>query len=272
MKRAQPTALLIMLAAASGLAAAAPEDENKDLLRGPKVVDSAKPAGEKPADTQSMSDAMQEAGENQADERPIVMREYIAAFRALTSGRAGDKLNLSQQQADQIEAITQTHREAMRQFQEENREKLRAMRDAAGIGPRARQQQAQDDDAQPTQETDEQRQAREEERRQRHMQVRQELHDIVDNAPPSLQALARIKSVLSEEQNQMVEEFVKSVRQRRQENAKNGQRAERGERGPRGERDDRPARRMDRARRGKQRGAESEKTDSGETKPADDEG
>jgi len=238
----QTTSLMILLAAASGLAAAEPEKKestDKDLLKGPRVVDSSEPAQRDAGDAMSeegMSrDAMKENGGEEADKAertiPISFREYTVAIRQLARPQTETRLGLTQAQQEQVRDIIADHREMMREFLEEHRDQIQRLRQA--ISERAGQGKQRDGEGKgPLSEADrDEGDGADKGGADRAQHAQRKLRMLIDRAEPAKRSLERIRGVLSEDQRQVVEHRVKQMRQRleqRRENAGEGR--ERGAR------------------------------------------
>jgi Spy/CpxP family protein refolding chaperone len=223
MKRAQSLSIIAMVIAASGLAIGAPEktkENNKDMLRGPKVVTST--TTQSNDKDNNVEPAMTMQGEH--ERTPVVMREIVTSIRILSSESAQAKLDLTDEQSEKIKAILQQYREDMRAFQEENREKMREMRDEANKQNRERRAQDAEKDGNEKEAVEERGERGERgERTQRGQRearaespAAKKLRDFVDNNPASKKALKEIKSVLTPEQFKLVENQAHTMRQRAQ--------------------------------------------------------
>lgn len=230
MTRNQTVSMMLMLTAASGLAfGAAPEKKqttDKDLLRGPAVVDSSTPAdADKPG---MMKQAEQETELQEAvhDQSPMAIREMTAAIKILSSERSDNQLNLSPQQDAQIKLVLEQFRTEMQAFQQENREKIREMRSKINAeakehreAMREERQAAIEAGKEPPQRP--QPQASE---------TSKKLRQMIENSPPSQNAIAGIKKVLSDEQLELVKKGVMKSRLRSQ-NARQERQGQDGEAG-----------------------------------------
>lgn len=214
MKRNQTLSMILMLTAASGMALAAPEkkqSDDKDLLRGPAVVDSTttnKDSDNWDSDDQMMKPQLSE----EAASRPIVMRELVAAIRTLSSERSGNQLNLSPEQDSQLKVITEKFRTDMQAFQQENRDTIRELRDK--VNAEAREQRAKmRKEREANAEKGEEDNAEERQAPQQSEHARK-LRELIENSPASKTAMASIKKVLSEEQMTLVKETIMKTRER----------------------------------------------------------
>ena len=222
MKRMQPFTTIALIAATAGMAMAvtAPEKtktDDKDMLRGPKVVTSTTTQSNDKENNDEPAMTMQ--GEHERP--PVVMREIVTSIRMLSSERAEAKLDLTDEQSEKIKAILQQYREDMRAFQEENREKMREMRDEANKQNKERRAQNAEKDGNEK-EAMEERGERGERAQRGQREARAEspaakkLRDFVDNNPASKKALKEIKSVLTPEQFKLIENQAQTMRQRAQ--------------------------------------------------------
>lgn len=268
MKRTQTLSMILMLTAASGLAIAAPEkknNENKDVLRGPDVVDTSTPQNktdEKPA----MGDPELEPVD--FEKNPIELREYTIAIRSLNGPQADSTLSMTPEQSQQLRDILQNYREDLRAFQEANQVEIRKLRDAMNKEARERREQQEES-------ADEQKDAMQGQTGRASPSPRAEgdaarkLREFIASSPAAKTAIKQINAVLTPEQMEAVKQNVEKMRQRASQSgrdgARPGQRGNGTERGParRGVDNDsdqvRPAQRRD-------RDAQRDKSD----KPADD--
>ena len=212
MHRTITTSLAFLIISASGIAIAGPESKehkDKDLLKGPAVVNNdTTTRNNRPMDsrmdpeTDSMKDKDHRAP-------PPMYRDYLFALRQMTRGQ-DNPLNLTDAQHDQILTIMREHREAMKAFQEKNRDRMRQMREQAGNRK----------DEMSQKKPDEERQTIEQDHRPQRDRVRQgddKLRAFIDNAPPNKEALAKLKQVLTPEQMHTLKTHIRKLqRERRQ--------------------------------------------------------
>jgi|GEM_PF-4131415 len=220
------SSLAFLILSASGLAIAAPDDtsksKDKDLLKGPKIVDTA------PADKDSTMDSMKDSSDAMEEKalkaEPLAYREYLVALRQLKADQGGEPLNLSSEQQEQIKSIMKEHRTSMRDFQEANREKMRKLRTASNDGSGAREKRPTDD--RPAVETKEDKDLREKndgnhdkapqgEAKERATKSRSKLRQFMDNAAPNKQAISKLKQVLSAEQHDVIKASIMKSRKPR---------------------------------------------------------
>lgn len=219
--------LALVIIAASGLASAAPEKKqkrDKDVLRGPDVTTTDRPTKHRDNmdtmdNTNPMTDRIDKA-DKQAN-RPIIYRDYLLALRQMKNSNA---LDLSRSQQEQVKKIAADHRQAMKDFQEQHRDKIKEMRAEMKAEREAQK------DARPDQSTiepaDRKAQAGE-----RGAQAREKLRNFIDNAPANKEALSKLKQVLSTEQQTMLKAKVNEARARRaSQGGENGQRPDRAKR------------------------------------------
>lgn len=211
MKHNQTLSMILMLSTAAGMALAAPEkkqSERKDLLRGPAVVESGTNTNKEPNDSM-MNDAQQK----ELDNRPIVMRELAATLRVLSSEQSGNQLNLTPEQSAQIKTITEKFRTDMQAYQQENRDKIRQLRDQVNKEATEHRQTMRQQRQADTEKGDDNT-----EQKNRAMPIQSEaakkLRNMIENSPASQNAIASIRKVLSAEQMQLVEQTAKKTRQR----------------------------------------------------------
>jgi len=207
MKRNQTLSMILMLTAASGMALAAPEtkeSDNKDLLRGPAVVDS----------TTTKKDANDPMKQDQAaDQSPPAMREITLAIRNLSSERSGNTLNLTPEQQAQIKVIMDQFRTDMQAFQQANKVTIRELRDQANKDAREMKEKMRaqrEADAEKGEEDGAQKQRPQLEP----SPAAKKLREMIENSPASKTAIASIKKALSPEQFQLVEQSVFELRNR----------------------------------------------------------
>ena len=224
MTRTNTISMLLTLTATAGLAMAQPakkQSDDNDLLRGPDVVqsDSAKDQPRELTEEERQA-KMQEMFK----EHPIEMREMTVTLRSLGNRRADrNTLNISQEQDDQLKAIMQKFREDMRQFQQDNMVKIREMRDAMNKEARERREEAQkqaeksDDPADAMQEQGKD-DAMSDRPAPREGEAARKLREFIASSPPSRNAIKSIKTVLSEEQFDMVQQHIFKTRMRIEQN------------------------------------------------------
>ncbi|MEX0877223.1 MAG: hypothetical protein WD114_07160 [Phycisphaerales bacterium] len=228
MKHSTPASLIVLLAAASGLAAAQPEktdNSDNDLLRGPSVVDTAEPTEERDA-----GDAMEAQGDERPAwaRKPIVFREYIIILRQMSNARQGNPLAVSDEQQEKIDEILRDHRVAMRDFQQEHKDQLQRLRRAANSNRDRNNQPGQF--GAPTTIRDMEQQENEEggdlggvEDGQvdssRAEKAREKLRAFIDNAPPSRESLEKLGAVLDDKQQELIKERIMQHRKRLHERA-----------------------------------------------------
>ncbi len=242
MTRTHSTSLIILLAAASGLAAAGPDEgakQDKDLLRGPRVVDSpnAKP-GDAPA---TAPDPMSDRSMRPAiEDRPLLFSEVARTLRQLDAQGEGT-LHLTDAQRSDLRKIMIENRRKIREFQQEHREQFRKLREAArpqgrpgagseGAPDQKRPADATDrplraadphpDNASPkTQNTESKNpETRRPETRSpapdRAAQAREKLTRFLETAPANREALDKIRKLLTPEQNETLRQHILAERQR----------------------------------------------------------
>ena len=187
----------LVLIASAGLAGASPEKKQQrdsDVLRGPKVTDTTTRT-QKKRDTmteqvdrqnkQSHQRKGKEAKGKPGADRPIQFRDYVLALRGIKSRNANIAgLDLSDAQKDQIKMILEEQRQAMRTFHEQNKDRMKELRERIKNGDRA-------DEA------------------------REKLRDFAANAGPTRDALAKLKQVLTPEQQTSLKSHIKAARQKR---------------------------------------------------------
>jgi len=259
------TSLAFLIISASGLAAAGPEKKDKsdkDILRGPNVVTTspAEPGDSKDAmndksDRSSNSDQM--ARQNQQANRPILTREYFGALRQLSNSDKAESFNLTEDQQNQLRTIMADHREAMREFQEANRDRIRALREKAQAQSQPNQSQRDGSDIVSSDQREERGQADRRSNRQggergqransqdnpqgapqnnRAAQMREKIRNFMDNAPPNKEALSKMKQVLTVSQMEILKTQVHKSRAQRVTNTQRPGGADR-QRGPESESD-----------------------------------
>lgn len=292
MKRNQTTSLMLLLAAAAGLAAAGPEEgdkQDKSLLKGPQVRQTA-PRQSNPALTDATEPAMNDmtskpskatpddqGGQNKdadadhpkaptLEQQPAMFREYVMAIRGLNDRQVDPAAALTDAQRRDLREIMMTNRTEIRQFQTDNREKLRALRQAAGLGA---DQRARSDAAQPGDPGLSPEQA---------AKGREALRHFLETAPPNIEALAKIKRLLTDDQNKLVSEQIMVMRQRNLDKAnepqgRDAKRRDRSGDNPDADRGPRVINRSmnrDTARRGPAKRQQGDKADDKPQPPSDD--
>jgi Spy/CpxP family protein refolding chaperone len=249
MKRSRTltTSFALLMISLSGLAAAGPDhkekSKDKDLLRGPKVVDTntttQRHRKEMMQDQPDRQNAQRDA--NAKRDHALGFRDYILALRQLQNPNAQNVLNLTDAQRDQIKMIMQEQRTAMEAFKEEHQEQFKKMREQG----RSTTDQKQPRGDRPAIESDDQskqgkrgnrnqKQLRENPNAQqrrpqgdRSMQARDKLRQFIENAPPNTNALAKIRQVLTQDQKDIIKAH---IRKNRAERAQNGQRPNQAQR------------------------------------------
>ncbi len=229
MTRNQTVSMMLMLTAASGLAFAAPEKKqttDKDLLRGPAVVDSSTPADADKPGMMKQTEQETELQEAVQDQSPMAVREMVAAIKILSSERSGNQLNLSPEQDAQVKVVLERFRTEMQAFQQDNMEKIREMR--SKINAEAKEQrQAMREERQAAIEAGKEPPQRPQPQAS---ETAKELREMIENSPPSQNAIAGIKRVLSDEQLELVKKGVMKSRLRSQ-NARQNRQGQDGEAG-----------------------------------------
>jgi len=189
----------LVLIASAGLAGASPEKKqhrDPDVLRGPKVTDTT--TSQKKHDSmtkqveqvdrqnkQSHQRKGKDAKGKPGADRPIQFRDYVLALRGIKSRNANIAgLDLSDAQKDQIKIILEEQRQAMRTFHEQNKDRMKELRERVKNGDRA-------DEA------------------------REKLRDFANNAGPTRDAMAKLKQVLRPEQQTALKSHIKATRQKR---------------------------------------------------------
>jgi Spy/CpxP family protein refolding chaperone len=197
------TSFALVLIASAGLAGASPEKKqhrDPDVLRGPKVTDTTTSQKKHDSMTKQVEQVDRQNKQNHqrkgkdakgkpGADRPIQFRDYVFALRGIKSRNANIAgLDLSDAQKDQIKMILEEQRQAMRTFHEQNKDRMKELRERVKNGDRA-------DEA------------------------REKLRDFANNAGPTRDALAKLKQVLSPEQQSTLKSHIKSARKQRAENA-----------------------------------------------------
>ncbi len=219
--------LALVIIAASGIAGAAPEKKqkrDKDVLRGPDVTTTDRPAKHRDKmDTMDNADPMTDRIDKSDKQArlPIIYRDYLLALRQMKNSNA---LELTQSQQEQVKNIATDHRQAMKDFQEQHRDKIKAMREEMRAARDAQR------DARPDQSAIEPAD-RKPQASDRGMQAREKLRSFIDNAPANRDALSKLKQVLSAEQQTMLKAKVIEARAKKAANAgQSGQRQDRARR------------------------------------------
>lgn len=237
-------------------------------LRGPTVRDAGKPDSAQPT----------EAADQKKIELPFA--SYALAVRALQRSE-DEALRLTPEQAELVRAISQQHREAMREYLDEHKEEIAQLREISGErepgqregrpGQRPREDGARPDGAERREQVRERVQERREQNRdtmhpedgdrpqytpEERAKAAQRLRELLTAAPADKLSKEKLQAVLTKEQQARVEVAIEAQRQRIREGrplAPEGRegRSERqpggpegrGERQPGGPEGERPARR-----------------------------
>jgi len=259
MKRSRTltTSFALLMISVTGLAAAGPDhkekSKDKDLLRGPKVVDTntttQRNRKEMMRDQPDRQNA--ERGANAKRDHALGFRDYLLALRQLQNPNTQNVLNLTNAQRDQIKMIMQEQREAMVAFKEEHQEQFKKMREQGRSTTDQKQPrgdrpaiEADDQSKQDKRGNRNQKQLRENPNAQQRRpqgdhskQARDKLRQFIDNAPPNTNALAKIRQVLTQDQKDIIKAH---IRKNRAERAQNGQRPDQAQRQRRANDNDNP--------------------------------
>lgn len=244
--------LAILLITSSGLALAGPDKEksrDSTILKGPSV-NITPPAKDR--------DSMQSMKENKGmqGDRPVGFRDYLIALRQMRNQDGSSPLALSQKQQDEIKSIMQDHREAMKKFQEKNKDKIQSMRKAQGSNEEQKKANRKRNTIERADKP-----SRDKQGGQDAQNAREKLRSFMENAPANQIAFARIRAILSVEQQSTIKEHIKQASERR---AKGGERPDRARRSERQQRqqdqqsDRKQGERPDQAKRRANRQAEDE--------------
>ena len=230
--------LALVIIAASGMASAAPEKNtkrDKDILRGPDVTSTTTNTQTTTSDSMKPNDSMQSTTDAQTN-RPVIFREYLLALRQMRNAQSGKSLSLSQEQQEQIKGLVKDHREAMKQFNENHKEEIRAMRDEI------KATQGDDKENRPNHQVIEKSNKADMDSK-RANPAREKLRSFVDNAPPNRAAINRLKGILSSDQQSLLKAKIVEFRAKRSQGDRKPNQSRQGNRPQRdGNQADRPQR------------------------------
>ena len=203
--------LVALLIASSGLAYASPDSEkSKDstILKGPSV--NITPSSK----NRESRDSMQSMKEKQQN-RPVGYRDYLLALRQMRNQDGSTSLSLTQEQQDEIKSIMQDHREAMKEFQLQHKDKIQAMRKANGSDDQSKKGSRKRSTIEQSDKESQDGKPRNKQGMQDAQNARAKLRELLANAPANEVAFARLKSILSAEQQTSIQGHIKQARERR---------------------------------------------------------